>query len=305
MTGKSANNFDPAPRLAIAADRLKCTRLKTGLVGIMDRPTITSAANPRIKQTVQLRERKHRLARGQIVVDGAREVLKALAAQVVPYEAFVCPPLCRTATARAALESLAAATSVWTTSPEVFERLAFGDRSDGVVLVAETPQRSLSAIRLPVAALVVVLDGVEKPGNVGAVLRTADAAGVSAVIVAEASTDLFNPNTIRASLGTVFTVPFCAASGAETLAWLRSQRLSIYAARVDGAQWYTDVRLDRATAMVLGSEAHGLGPEWQGDDIRAIRLPMLGAADSLNVSATAAVLCYEALRQRRASPAVT
>jgi TrmH family RNA methyltransferase len=140
---------------------------------------------------------------------------------------------------------------------------------------------------------------VEKPGNVGAVLRSADGAGVSALVVADGRTDLYNPNAIRASLGTIFTLPIAAASAEETLDWLRAQGLVLYAARVDGSIPYTQVDYRLPAAVVLGSEAEGLSGIWHGDNTQAIRLPMLGRADSLNVSAAAAVLFYEALRQRQ------
>ncbi len=161
------------------------------------------------------------------------------------------------------------------------------------------PCAALADLKLPDSALVAVLAGVEKPGNVGAVLRSADAAGASAVIAADAGTDLYNPNCIRASLGTVFTLPVCAASEVETLAYLRRERLAIYAARLDDtAIDYRQVQFAPRAAIVLGSEAVGLSDAWRGADIQAVKLPMLGVADSLNVSATAAVLFYEALRQR-------
>jgi TrmH family RNA methyltransferase len=130
------------------------------------------------------------------------------------------------------------------------------------------------------------------------VLRSADAAGVSAVIVADGRTDLFNPNAIRASLGTIFTMPVCEAASGDVLAWLRQRRFQIVAARVDGPVHYAKVDYRLPTAIVLGGEAPGLSLVWSGDDIAAVHLPMLGAADSLNVSVTAAVLFYEALRQR-------
>jgi TrmH family RNA methyltransferase len=146
--------------------------------------------------------------------------------------------------------------------------------------------------------LIAVLVGIEKPGNVGAVLRTADAAGVGALIVADGGTDLYNPNAIRASLGAIFTLPVCAATSVQAIAWLRSNQCQIVAARVDGSTPYTQIDFRGPTAIVLGGEAHGLSDQWRGDDITAVSLPMLGRVDSLNVSATAAVLFYEALRQR-------
>jgi TrmH family RNA methyltransferase len=151
---------------------------------------------------------------------------------------------------------------------------------------------------LPDCPLVGVLEGAEKPGNVGAVLRSADGAGLSALIVADGGTDLFNPNAIRASLGTIFTVPVATATTAETIDWLTGHGLAVYAARVDGSVPYTVADFRRPAAIVLGSEAEGLTAAWAGDWLTAVRLPMQGAADSLNVSATAAVLFYEALRQR-------
>lgn len=184
-------------------------------------------------------------------------------------------------------------------SEAVFHKLAFGSREEGVLGVAEMPQRTLDDLVLPKQnPLVAVLEGVEKPGNIGAVLRSADAASVSALILADAKTDLYNPNAIRASLGTIFTVPLCEATSNDTLAWLRKNGFRIVVARVDGSVPYSKIDYGGPTAIVLGSESAGLSPAWTAADITAIRLPMLGVADSLNVSVTAAVIFYEALRQR-------
>ena len=180
----------------------------------------------------------------------------------------------------------------------VLEKLTFGQRCEGLLGVAETPDRGLDRLVLPDCPLVAALQGAEKPGNVGAVLRSADGAGVSALIVADGGSDLYNPNAIRASLGTIFTLPVAAASSGETLAWLKRRELAIYAARVDGSVAYSEVDYRGPAAVVLGSEAEGLGDAWPADEVTAIRLPMLGVADSLNVSATAAALFYEARRQR-------
>jgi RNA methyltransferase, TrmH family len=144
-----------------------------------------------------------------------------------------------------------------------------------------------------------VLEGIEKPGNLGAILRSADSAGVDAVIAADGRTDLYNPNTIRASLGTVFRPNVREATANDTLAWLRAQGLAIFAARPDADKLYTDADMRGGTAFVLGSEAAGLSPAWSGPGVTPVRLPMHGIADSLNVSTTAAVLFYEALRQRQ------
>ena len=221
-------------------------------------------------------------------------------------EVFVCAELCRSEEARRLLEILPGSGGQRIdVSEAVFAKLAFGQRAEGVVGVAAAPRRRLEDLVLPAGApgtpgpLVAVLEGVEKPGNLGAVLRSADGAGVSALVAADPRTDLFNPNVIRASLGTIFSLPVAAAAPDDVLAWLRGRGLQILAARVEGSVSYTEVDYRRPTAIVLGSEAQGLTSLWSGDDVRAIRLPMLGVADSLNVSAAAAVFFYEACASGR------
>jgi RNA methyltransferase, TrmH family len=268
---------------------------------------ITSVQNPRVKNAVRLREARHRREQGLILIDGVRELSRAADAGVRLAEVFVCESLCNTAESQALLEKLRKSSAagdrfeILEVVPKVFEKLAFGDRAEGVLGVAEMPQKKLSDIALPDNSLVVVLEGVEKPGNLGAVLRSADAAGAMALILADSRVDLYNPNAIRASLGTIFTVPVCEAANGDVLDWLRQQQLKIFAAKVDGSVPYTQADYRGPTAFVLGAEATGLTAAWSAADITAIHLPMLGVADSLNVSATAAVLFYEALRQRTRS----
>ncbi len=300
---------------------------------------ISSPQNPRVKDAVRLRDRRHREKQDRILIDGARELLRAVAAGVHLVELFVCEPLCRSEDAGGVVEALPQDCEVLHVSEAVFEKLAFGQRAEGLLGVADMPRPTLHTLAarwqgeppslgataglpssagrtvgqanrgtqqasfvLPQHPLVAVLEGVEKPGNVGAVLRSADAAGVSAVILADGRTDLYNPNAIRASLGTIFTMPVCTAASDETLVWLRERQFAILAARVDGSIVYTEASYRGPTAVVLGSEASGLSPVWTAQDIKPIRLPMLGVADSLNVSVTAAVLFYEAMRQRDARP---
>jgi TrmH family RNA methyltransferase len=260
---------------------------------------ITSRQNPRVKEAARLRTGRGRQRQGRFLIDGAREILRALAAGIRCREAFVCDELCAAAECQQAIESLqSAGTEILSVTPAVYAKLAFGEREDGVVAVAETPRRQLNDLQLTPQPLVAVLEGLEKPGNVGAILRSADAAGVDAVIVADPRTDLYNPNTIRASVGTVFRPNVCQAASGETLAWLRDKDVSIIAARPDADTLYTDIDFRPGTAIVLGSEAEGLSDAWRGPHVTAVRLPMHGLADSLNVSTTGAVLFYEALRQR-------
>jgi TrmH family RNA methyltransferase len=265
---------------------------------------ITSRQNARVKDAAKLRDRKARERQGRFVVDGAREIARAIDAGFAIVEAYVCEPRAGDAQARDAAERLRRTSAVVATvTEEVFEKLCFGAGRDGLVAVARTPRRSLADLTLPPAAVVAVLEGVEKPGNVGAVLRSADGAGVDAVIVADPRTDLFNPNTIRASLGAVFGPHVCLATTDEAIAWLELAGLPVFAAKPHAELNYAAADYRGGAAFVLGSEAEGLSPAWDAANVRPIALPMRGAADSLNVSATAAVLFYEALRQRSLDPA--
>ncbi|MFI5262617.1 MAG: TrmH family RNA methyltransferase [Candidatus Limnocylindrales bacterium] len=270
----------------------------------MTQVAITSPRNPRVAAAHALRDRQARDAAGLTLVDGARETLRALEAGVTVVTVFACPTRLHSDDARRLLAALAEPGHGERVDigPAALDRLAYGDRRDGIVAVVRPPRRTLADLVLPAAPLVVVLEGVEKPGNVGAILRTADAAGVDALIVADPATDLYNPNTIRASLGTIFTVPVVTAAAREVLAWIQARRLTAVVARVDAEQAYTDVDYRPGVALVLGSEASGLTEAWRGPRVTAVRLPMRGSADSLSVSAAAAVLFYEARRQRDQMP---
>ncbi len=214
-------------------------------------------------------------------------------------EAFVCEPLLAGNDARIVLDRLREGeTAIESVSETVLAKLAFGDRAEGLVAVVRVPSLELDDLVVPDDALIVVIEGVEKPGNVGAVLRSADGAGADALVAADPRTDLFNPNAIRASAGTIFTVPLAAASSTAVLAWLRARGLRIVTARVDAERLHTQVDLRGPIAVVLGAESAGLSAAWNGPAFEAARLPMLGIADSLNVSVSAAVLLYEARRQR-------
>jgi TrmH family RNA methyltransferase len=261
---------------------------------------ITSKQNPRIKDASRLRSRRERTRQRRFLIDGLREIERAAATGVRFVEAFIRDDVSNSANCKATLNAIEETDAeIFIVSSDVYAKLAFGERDDGIVVVAETPQRSLSDLMLPEKPFLAVIEGVEKPGNVGAILRSADAAGVDAVIIADGRTDLYNPNTIRASLGTVFQSNVCEATSAETMEWLRSRELAIVAARPNAETPYTDFDYTRGVAIVLGSEAEGLTGTWSGARITPVRLPMQGIADSLNVSTTAAVLFYEALRQRR------
>jgi RNA methyltransferase, TrmH family len=262
--------------------------------------TLTSLTNPRIKAAVRLRDRREREATGLTIVDGARELTRGLDAGIQVQEAFVVDGLVRTDEARDLVGRLAGTVGLTQVSEAVLAKVAFGDRSDGVVAIVRTPPTDLARLALGEEPLIVVVEALEKPGNLGAIVRTADGAGVDAVIAADPRTDLFNPNAIRASLGTIFTRPVAAAPTADVLAWLADRGIRPVAARVDAERAYTDADLRGPVALVLGSEAEGLRGAWDDAGVEPVRIPMHGAADSLNVSVAAAVLLYEAVRQRAA-----
>lgn len=266
---------------------------------------LTSAANPRFRAAATLRDRRDRLRTGRLLVDGVREVARALDAGVELLEVFVAAgpsgdPELDATVGRAAYLGV----PIVAVAPALLARLGYGERQSGIVAVARAPETSLAALDLAAAApLVGVVEGVEKPGNLGAVCRSADGAGLDALVAAGeagAAADPWNPNAVRASLGTVFTLPLAVARTADVLAWLRDRRLRIVAARVDGSVPYTQADLRGPVAIVLGSEARGLTADWSGQDVTAVRLPMRGRVDSLNVAAAAAILFYEARRQRDA-----
>ncbi len=259
---------------------------------------ISSAKNPRIKAVADLRGRRERDAAGLTLIDGSRELARALAGRAVVVEAFVDWERLDAEGRLAVAEAHKRGAHVTEVTAPVLDRIAFGDRAEGVVATVRIPDLTLARCVLPAEPLLVVIEGVEKPGNLGAVLRSADGAGADAVIAADARTDLFNPNAVRASLGTIFALPVAAGSSADVLAWLRGRGMRIVTTRVEAQASYTETDLTGPVAIVMGGEADGLTPVWDGPDVTAVSLPMLGVADSLNVSTTAAILLYEARRQR-------
>lgn len=250
--------------------------------------TITSAKNPRIKAATELRDRKERDARQLFLIDGEREILRAHAAGVELVELYECETSLKIGPS--------AGLARFQVAPAAFEKLAYGERRHGAVAVARQFSLSLDRLAEKKPNRVCVYVGVEKPGNVGALLRTADAAGIDGVILASARTDVFNPNVVRASAGALFSMPLAAARAGDVLDWLTQKQFRIYAARVDGAIDYRHVDWAGPCAVVLGSEAEGLDATWHGAGITPISLPMRGTGDSLNVSVTAGILLYEMTR---------
>jgi len=260
---------------------------------------IASAANPRLKAVLALRRRRGRARSGSILIDGHRALGLALAAGVRVAAVYHCPER-DTPEARAVLDQAGAnGIAPVAVAAAAFQKIAFGDAPDSVVAVAERPRAALEALRLPENALVAVAVGLEKPGNLGALVRAADGAGAHAVLAVDGA-DPFGPNAVRASRGTVFSVPLAEADSDAALAWLAARGLHIVATLPDADFVYTDVPLGGPVAVVLGEEHAGLPEAWRRAADAAVRVPLAGAADSLNVAVTGALLLYEALRQRRA-----
>lgn len=262
-----------------------------------DFPAITSPRNEKIKAAVKLRRRKHRGRQGRTLIDGARELSRAIAANIQITEIYFCPALCQTSESCRLLEQIDEFTmDVYEVSENVFEHLAFGERAEGFIGVAIPPKNDLDDLEIPQNPLVVIVEGIEKPGNLGAIVRSADGAGVSAVILADQKTDVFNPNAIRASLGTVFSMSICSAESKEVCNWLKVKGFQVIAAAVDAKDSYVEVDYTVPTAIILGTESTGLSGVWK--TAHPVSIPMYGVADSLNVSASAAILFYEAQRQK-------
>jgi TrmH family RNA methyltransferase len=264
---------------------------------------LSSPQNPRIKQLLKLQQKSaERRALGLTLVEGLRELTIAVEAGVAVATIYTCFELAGD-TGVAELKALFVghkdAPEWFEVTRPVFEKVAYREGSDGLLAVLKTPARTLADLRLPKNPLIVVLEAVEKPGNLGAILRTADAAPVDAVLIGDPRTDLFNPNAIRASIGCIFTVPTVAAPIADVLAFLKEKGIRTYAAALTPeAHSYLACDFRPPTALVLGTEADGLTPATRQACDETIIIPMMGRIDSLNVSVAGAVLAFEAVRQR-------
>ena len=254
----------------------------------MEENIITSVQNARIKHVVALQLKSSlRREKGLFVVEGQREIEHCIACGYEITELFV-------------IDSLGYSGGIPATvvTPQVYEKMAYRERTEGIIAVAKCKEHRLDDLHLKEKPLVVVIESVEKPGNLGAILRTAEAAGVDAVMVCDPLTDLYNPNLIRASIGGVFSVPVAVCSSKDCIAFLKAHKIRILTAQLQDSYDYYDYDMHEATAIVMGTESTGLTQQWREAADAHIRIPMLGRLDSLNVSVSAAILMYEAVRQR-------
>jgi len=253
---------------------------------------ITSGQNPKIKTLLALQEKSRiRREKGLFVVEGKREIEHCLEAGFKIDTIFICPEICPD------IPDYACETIIEVPS-QLYSKIAYRESTEGIIAEVQVKERKLEDLILSEKALVIVLESVEKPGNLGAVLRSADAAGADAVIICDPLTDLYNPNLIRASLGGIFSVQCAAASSQDTINFLKEKGIRILTAQLQDSEWYYDTDMNESTAIVIGTESTGLTDQWREAADAHIRIPMLGKLDSLNASVSAAILLFEAVRQR-------
>jgi len=260
---------------------------------------ITSLQNPRVKQLVKLRERRDRDEAGLFMIEGYREVRRALEKGIRPKEFYFSPDWFLGENEPALIEQVrATGAQLFELSKDAFAKVAYRERPDGLLAVAPQWKRSLADLVLTPQPFLLVVESIEKPGNLGTILRSADAAGCEAVIVCDAVTDIFNPNVVRASTGVLFSVPVVVAESTEVRAWLQQKNIRTAATTPHTMNIYTQTDLRGPLAIVMGSEQYGLSEFWmKGADV-LVRIPMAGQADSLNVAMATIITLFEAVRQR-------
>lgn len=260
---------------------------------------IRSLHNPLIKQVVKLRDKRWRDRLERFPVEGYREVLQALQSSVKIESLLICPAYFLGENENSLIELAAQrAAVIREIGKEAFLKISYRDRPDGLLAIARPMHFRLADIELSAQPLIVVVEAIEKPGNLGTILRSADAVGTDGVIVCDPVTDIYNPNVVRASIGTLFTRPVVQAGAKETIAWLRENNFSIVATSPDATANYTDAKLAGSIAIVMGSEQYGLSDLWLDEALTKIAIPMRGRADSLNVAMATTLVLYEVLRQR-------
>lgn len=259
---------------------------------------ITSAQNPKIKQLVRLKDRKERDETGLFLIEGYREIKRAADGNVHFHSLYICPEFFLGSNEEALINQIEC--DVCELPKHLFEKISYRDRPDGLVAVAHQMQLGLKdLIGVHKSALFVVAESIEKPGNLGTILRSADAVGAAGVLVCDRCTDIYNPNVVRASVGTLFTIPVIEAKGPDAYTWLKNHNIQIVAATPSAQLEYTEANLSGPVAIVVGTEQLGLTDLWMKAADIQVKIPMKGIADSLNVATATTLLLYEALRQRK------
>lgn len=259
---------------------------------------ISSIQNPKIKEVANLRERKTRKARGLFIVEGLAEFQLALESSFEFKEIFFCQELLESKKNNLIEKALKKCSQIFEVNKKVFAKISYGERQEGILGIARENHLRLDDLKLSHSPLILAVEKLEKPGNLGAILRTCDAAGVEAVIVCDGKTDIYNPNCIRASLGAFFSIPVIEETSSNTIAWFKKNNFKIFLATPEGELFYSKVDFSGFSAIVLGSEDKGLSTLWLNSSDLKIKIPMKGKVNSLNLSVAASILIFEAKRQR-------
>lgn len=266
---------------------------------MIDAELITSLQNPRVKNLVKLRDRRARDQQGVFIAEGYRAISRSLEKSVTPQEVYFCPECFLGENENALLkQAQAAGARLYQLSKHAFEKVAYRDRPEGLLAVIEQWSHSLDSLQLSEPPFLLVVEAIEKPGNLGTILRSADAAGIDAVICCDSVTDLFNPNVVRSSTGVLFSMPTVSASGDEVISWIRSKNIRSVATTPHTEVLHYDANLTGPLAIIMGSEQFGLSEKWLSACDQKVRIPMAGQADSLNVAMATLVTLFEAVRQR-------
>ena len=264
---------------------------------------LTSLQNPKVKRAFALRDRRERDREGVTILEGYRELTRAHAAGISIRETFFCREMFVGENNDALLDTLRdAGSAIYECSANVLRKIAYRERPEGLIAIAEMKRKGLDEIPAKPDGLYLVAETIEKPGNLGSILRSADAVGATAVIVCNKQTDIFNPNVIRASTGAIFSMPLAETTSEEALAWLRNLGIKTLAATPHTHLYHTDVDMKQGVAIVVGAEQYGLSDYWMNSADLQVLIPMLGKMDSLNVATAATILLYEAARQRDWKP---
>ena len=254
---------------------------------------IKSPQNPNIKQIIQLKKANKRKKQGLIAIEGKKEIQTALSAGIQAKNLYFCPDLGSLSGIKLDQDKIIEV------SPEIYQKISGREKPDGLLLLAEYQTKTLKDLKISQNPLILILERLEKPGNLGAIIRTADASGVEAIILTDEKTDIYHPNSIYASRGAIFTKQIVTAKLDEVVAWLKANKIKTYAATPEAKKNYTDFDYSSGSAILLGEESRGLSEDWLNNADEKIKIPMLGLSDSLNVSVSAGVLLYEVLRQRK------
>lgn len=266
---------------------------------------LSSLQNPNVKEAVKLQNRSKRDETGLFLIEGYRELSRALLGNVLIEKVFFCPELFLGENESKLLDQIRdRGAQLICCTQSVFKKLSYRDRPDGLIAVAAQMKYRFEDLKLKTCPLLVVAEAIEKPGNLGSILRSSDGIGADGLIVCDRCTDIYNPNVVRASVGTLFTLPVIETKGKQALYWLKKNNIQIVATSPSAKKNYTDISFEGPIAVVVGTEQYGLSKTWLENADHLVSIPMKGVADSLNVATATTLLLYEALRQRRGFEAV-